>query len=102
MRECMVHFPFDHGNERTLIRIRSIEHEQIREARRRHALIGLCSIAPSLCETQTLAPNDFDRREIFRRGEARREHEGVELSLFTVRQHDAVCRNPGDILCDQF
>jgi len=77
----VVRLVLDHLDDRVGVGVRPVEHEQVREARRRDALVGLGTLAPGVGDREPAAAGDVDRREELRRGEAGGQDQRVEPTL---------------------
>jgi hypothetical protein len=97
----VVDLALEHVPDRPVVRVRTVEHEQVREAGGRDTEVGVRTVAPRVRERAAIATDDRDGREEARRLKAGREHDRVEWPLDAVRRRDAAARDARDRLRDQ-
>ena len=78
------------------VRVRPVEHEEVREAGHRHAEVGAGVAVPAAVQVDAAAADDLHRREEPRRLEAGAVDQHVELVQLAVDGHDALRHDPGD------
>ncbi len=61
-----------------------VQHEQVREARHRHAQVGVCAVAPTLVQCGAVLPHHLDLAQIVRRGVSRCADHHVDVEFAAV------------------
>ena len=84
LRDHVLHLVLDRRDQRVRVGVRTVEHEEVREAGGHHALVGLGAVAPGLVDVHAVATNQLDHRGELRRLESRRQDQRVDLARGSV------------------
>ena len=68
----------------THVGVGPVQHEQVREARHRHAQVGVCAVAPTLVQCGTVLSHHLDLAQIVRRGVSRCADDHVDVEFAAV------------------
>ena len=92
---------FEHEEDRAVIRVRAVQHEQIREASGGDAEVRLRAVCPRVVDACAAAPANVDGRRVLGGSEAGAENDGVDLALYAVVGDHARRGDAGDVLGDE-
>ena len=91
----------DHREDRAVVGVGPVQHEQVREPGGRDAQVRLRAVVPRVVDAATVATDHVDRRQVLRRREAGREDDRVDLAVDAVLGDDTVRGDARDRLGDE-
>jgi hypothetical protein len=99
--EDVLDLVFDHREDRPVVGVRPVEHEQVGESGGGDAEVGGCAVVPRLVDTGATAPDHVDRREVLRGREPGRHDDRVDHALAPVVGDDARRGDAHDVVSDE-